>query len=361
MSTRQVAEVLSRNLVINGNFDTWQRQVSFTISNTNAYTADRWRHFVDSAHTSTVTRSTDVPTLAQAGAQSAFSYLVTNGTGAAAIASTVTQLQYRMEGLDYAQLHGRKCRLQFWVKSSITGAYSIGLCNAAGDRRYFLSYSIVAANTWELKTFDLTADTTGTWLFDNQAGLLVLFNISLGSTLQGGTANSWQGTAGGANGLAGTVDWSATTGATFQITQVMLTPGDFTGSTTPFQRCTRTVAEELMICQRYFEKSYALGTFAGALTQNGPWQGGLASDNTGILYGGWSFKATKRTTPTLTFYTYTSGTGGQLTRSVAGGALTDVAATGFSSQSCVTFQAGGAVTAGQTAQVLFHWTAESEL
>lgn len=45
-----------RNRIINGNFDIWQRNTSFTFSNTtNLYSADRWR-FIGSPFYGTLTR-----------------------------------------------------------------------------------------------------------------------------------------------------------------------------------------------------------------------------------------------------------------------------------------------------------------
>jgi hypothetical protein len=69
-----------RNLAIGGNFDFWQRGTSF--ASANSYTADRWL-VGQSGYTAGVTRSTDVPTFAQSGFQSLYSFLFTNGTGAA--------------------------------------------------------------------------------------------------------------------------------------------------------------------------------------------------------------------------------------------------------------------------------------
>jgi len=248
-----VSQAPRRNQLINGNMDFWQRGTSFTISNTNGYTADRLRLVVDSAHTTTATRSTDVPTLAESGYQSVYSALFTNGTGAATAVGGFTQVQHRLEGYNLQELHGRPARLSFWVKASITGDYSLGLGNGS-TRAYLTKFTINAANTWELKAIDLTFDTTGTWIFDNSLGLYILINLSLGTNFQASTTNSW--IASSANGPTGCVDWAATTGATFRIAQMSLCPGDFStvpAAAVPFSRTGVSIQAEFDLCQRYFQ------------------------------------------------------------------------------------------------------------
>jgi hypothetical protein len=241
-----------RNLIINGNFDFWQRGTSFA---KNLYTADRFFTSVQAAYTTTITRSTDVPTVAQSKFNSQYSWLITNGTSPGAQgASGYVQIGYKLEGYDYQALHGNTGRLQFWCKSSVAGTYSICLINSATSRSYVSTFTIGAANTWEKKTIDITFDNTGTWVFDNGIGLYIYINLCAGTSLQTSTLNTW------VNGAAGQAvntqtDWGATTGATFQLAQVALIPGNFNSAIDiSHARAGRTIGDELRMCQRYYNK-----------------------------------------------------------------------------------------------------------
>lgn len=241
--------------MIGGNFDFWQRGTSGSSSGAGTYVADRFKMAKSATYTITQSQSTDVPTIAQSGFQSRYSYLATNGTGTSPGAGDYAELQYLIEGQNYAALHGRKFRFQFWVKTSVSGTYTVTFSNAAATRTYLTSFSIGSANTWTKIALDASADTTGTWNFDNTAGLLISFNLTAGSSLQASTLNTWT-TNGSAFGLTGQTQWGATTGATFQIAQVMLIPQDFTQAgasnvDVPFQRAGRTIGQELQFCQRY--------------------------------------------------------------------------------------------------------------
>lgn len=249
-------DLLERNTIINGAFDIWQRGTSFSVNNTGKYTSDRWEMTTSSAFTTTVTRSTDVPTQVQSGFQGLYSILTTNGTGAATGASDIALYEYSLEGSDYQSLHNKKCRFQFWVKSSVTGTYSVVFTNNNQNRSYTTTYSVPVANTWQKVVIDLQMDSSGTWLFDSNLGLTIVFGLNVGSTFQQSSLNTWLGVK--SFGATTQTQWGATTGATFQLAQVMLMPQDLataTASTSDviFQRCGRSIAHELQLCQRYCE------------------------------------------------------------------------------------------------------------
>lgn len=244
-----------RNLIINGNMDFWQRTTS---SSTNgAFTADRFQS-VFSGYTATFSQSTDVPTAAQSGFQSRYSYLVTNGTGAAPTSGQYQSFYYKVEGQDYQIIHGgKKVRFQFWVKSSVTGTYVISLLNSATNRNYTTTYTINTASAWQKINLDFSTDSAGTWNFDNTIGLYLIWALTAGTSLQTSTLNVWQpGSA--QQGYSGQTQWGATTSATFQLAQVMLTPGDYSTNpniSLPFQRTGNSIGHELQLCQRYFSCS----------------------------------------------------------------------------------------------------------
>lgn len=252
-----------RNLVIGGNFDFWQRGIGPTTLGAGiTYLADRFGSAQSGYASTTQQRSTDVPTQAQSGFNSLYSLLVTNSTGAAPSAAQYQVVSHSLEGQDYQQLHGKKARLQFWVKSNVIGTYTLNMRNPSATRNFLTTYSVTAINTWQKISIDLSFDNLGSsWAFDNTTGVQIIWTLTSGSNYQSsGALNTWNTTAGVTSwGITGQQQWGATTGATFQIAQIMLIPQDFTqaGSATvdiPFQRAGRTIGDELRMCQRYFQQ-----------------------------------------------------------------------------------------------------------
>lgn len=297
---RAIGDSSVRNLIQNGNFDFWQRGITFTASaaNYNLRTADRFNIGKDTTPSAVViTQSSDIPTVAQSGFQSRYSYLVTNNvTGNTPGAGDGLFISTRLEGQDYQPLHTKKVRLQFWVKSSVTGTYSFLLTNkipGATMRIYATTYTVNSPNTWEKKTIDVTMDNTGVWNFDNTLGLQLLWGLTGGASVLTSTLNSWH-TASNIEGATGQVNWTGTSSSTFQLAQVMLTPGNFDSNTSvPFQRAGRTIQQELAMCQRYYCTYTAEG-------QTGlPFASGFAGSTTSFV-GRVVFPVQMRATPTFT-------------------------------------------------------------
>lgn len=296
---------LERNLIINGNFDFWQRFVPGVTSQsitTSQYVADRTRTFNNGTFSGvgTVSQSTDVPTVAQSGFQSRYSFLITKSAGAISPASTdYLYHSHKIEGQDYAQIHGAKnIRLQFWVKSNITGIYSVGLTNSASTRGYAAEYTILAANTWEKKTLDIVTDNSGTWLFDTGVGLELGFSLSQGSNYRI-SPGAW--TPLGGLGIApcstNQVNWAQAGTNTFYLAQIMLIPQNFLSAVAstadiPFARAGHNIARELQMCQRYFF-SRVSDSNTGSLMASG------GAVTTGQILCGLSFPVTMRSTPTF--------------------------------------------------------------
>jgi hypothetical protein len=251
-----------RNRIINGNMRIDQRNGGAAVTITSdTFVVDRFKAFrVGGAATITGQRSTVAPT------GFTNSVIFTVGTGAAPGAGDYTQFDQNIEGFNTADLgwgtaSAQSVTVSFWVRSSLTGTFGFAFRNDAGNRSYVASYTISAANTWEYKTVTVLGDTTGTWLTNNSSGIKMTFDLGVGSTFST-TAGSWQ--AGNFIGLTGGTKLAATAGATFYITGVQLEAGSVA---TPFER--RDYGRELIMCQRYYEKSYSLDTVPGTATATG--------------------------------------------------------------------------------------------
>lgn len=358
---KNIADQALKNVIINGNFDFWQRGTTAgTIGSGSTYSGpDRFgaAQSLTAGTGMTVSRSTaaDVPTFAQSGYQSNYSAIYTNGTAATIGASDYQIIFTRLEGLDYATIHAKKVRLQFWVKTSVAGTYYVSFRN--GTRSYIAPYTITSpqANSWQKINIDLTMDTFAGYAFDNTQGINITWALSAGSGSVNSSVNQWL-TSNAAVGA--TQAWGATAGATFQIAQVALFAGRYDSNTvTTFSRAGRNIQEELAKCQRYYEKSYDIDVNPGTSTFSGMTQIGTGANTSGLFAATATFAVPKRSTPTIVIYD-DAGNSSKVT-AIAQGTPTSnqtINATNFSTrnarvQATFTTQSG----------LMFHWTADAEL
>jgi hypothetical protein len=241
-----------RNRIINGNMVIDQRTAGASVNPPTAigaYTVDRWGFY-----NSTSTNRFSVQQNAGAVTPPAgfTNYVGLTVTSAYTPASNDEQLFYQqVEGFNCSDLgwgtaNAQTVTLSFWVRSSLTGAHSGAIRNPTGYARgYPFSFTVNAANTWEYKTVVIPGDTGGTWNTTNGGGIWAGFNLGSGASRLS-TANVWNTTTGPV-GVTGSVQISATNGATFYITGVQLEAGSVA---TPFER--RDYGRELLMCQRYF-------------------------------------------------------------------------------------------------------------
>jgi len=192
--------------------------------------------------------------------------LTTNTTDALGTAATEYEFQQTIEANNVSDFNlgtanAVTVTLSFWVKSSLTGLFGLGIRNAPTfNRSYVATYTISAANTWERKTVTLTMDTTGTWSTSgNGAALNIAWSLGVGTNGRG-TAGVWQ--AGGQVQTSGCVNVVSNAAATWQITGVQL---ERNTTATPFEWI--PYGTELALCQRYYIKITdpgASGVAAGA-------------------------------------------------------------------------------------------------
>jgi len=288
-----------RNKFINGSFEYWQRNTTFTSIANNQYHADRFHYIKTGTMVHNILRSTDVPS----SAFGIYSMLINCTTAQSPIlAGSYAGVLQHIEGNVLRSFKGKKMVLSFWVKATKTGTYCVALRNGTSTKAYVMEYSVSATNTWEKKTLRFTHDTTGTWAYDNTIGLTVVWTIAAGSTFQT-TANTW------ANGnflaTANQVNGVDNAANNFQLTDVCLQEDNDGQTRTPdFQLAGRDVFEELQLCQRYFEKSYNIETAVGTVTNVGLVTSGASSGGTTLQMT--KFHISKRINPVVTLYS--SGT-----------------------------------------------------
>lgn len=362
----------SKNIIINGAFDFWQRVAGNTTTvntstNQNAYAADRSDYQSSGATTKnySIVRSSNIPTFTQSGFESTYSYLFTMITGIASpvAADYVLPIGTRIEGLDYAKIHGQTVTYSFWFNASLTGTYSVAFRSSAANRSYVTTFTQNNANTWEFKSITLILDTTGAYNFDNTLGLEIELAGYGGSSITTSTLNTWQT---GTFAVASTAtNYQATSGATIRVAQVSLVLGLGIG-TYGFTR-SGSIADELLKCQRYYEKSYDVFVAPGTVTSTNTTfmipvidTGGSFNTTRTFAGSGGAFKATKRALPTVTFYNPLTGTSG-FVNLYNGGAVDTVSVSSISNFS--TNHVGTQITLSGSAAATYtaHFTAEAEL
>lgn len=260
-----------KNAIINGDFNVWQRGTSFAAIANDEYSADCWQYSKTGAMVHTISRSTDVPTVAQAGRLFNYSLLIDCTTADASIAAgDFCVLQYPLEGFNWAPLAQRITTLSFWVKATKTGIYCISLQNSANDRACVAEYTISTTETWEKKEITFPASPSdGTWNYTNGRGLKVRFTLAVGSTFQT-PAGAW--TTGHFIGSANQVNATDSTANNFSVCGVQFEAGSVA---TSFDY--RTYQEELGLCERYFQ------TWGGAAAEEAFCAGTIGNTSTGAL------------------------------------------------------------------------------
>jgi len=311
-----------KNVIINGNFDIWQRNTSFSSEETNTsgrlWLADMWnfgKHSsTSSRHTISKITSGDADISKSPWDMGAsmvpgnnFLQIYTTTPKSTMASQDYVHLNYFVEGNDMRPLWSAKCMsLSFFIRSKTVGTYSVAFRNWQFGRSYVATYNINQANTWEWKTITVPIpewSDRSNWNFNDDTGLRITWTLAGGSDYATLSTNTWlSGNAihstNQVNGV-GTVDTSST--ASFQISQVQLESGSVS---TPFQQM--RLQDEIARCERYYEKSYELNTVPGTATSRG-----RINENDWVIsptaHISTTFRTRKMTTPTVTIYNPSNG------------------------------------------------------
>jgi hypothetical protein len=297
----------SGNIIINGDFNIWQRGASFVAPGDGDKTSDRFRYLGNGDMVHTVSRDADTPTQSQSGHESNYSYKVDCTTADAVIAiDAYTFLDYRVEGYNLIQLIGNEATLSFWVKAPKVGTYCISFRNGDATRSQVVEYTISDVDTWEKKTITLTFDSDGTWNRVNGLGLIIGWTIAAGSNYNT-TPYVWQ--TGNYFSTSNQVNACDNVSNDFNISQIKLELGP---SATPF--ISKSIREEVSDCQRYFQKTYDIDVDPGTVDNNGRVlsysSGHSNADHTMKLT--WNLPTRMRNTPTLVSYSSLDGALGKV-------------------------------------------------
>jgi len=306
-----VREPNFRNILINGDMAVSQRGTSTaSITSAGFKTVDRFYTGVTTAGTWTQSQDTDVPS--GEGFATSLKMDCTTADGSLAAGDLVQLVQYvegqNLQYLKWGTAYAQSLTLSFWVKSVLTGTYIAELRNSDNTRTICASYTISSGSTWEKKTITFAGDTNSGPANDNGEGLRLTLWLAAGSTYTSGSlATSWQTTT-QANRAVGQVNLASSTSNNFWITGIQLEAGSVA---TDFEVI--SFGQNLLRCQRYFQKIDATGTNTIITTMQA-----YASDNAvGDLPTLTELRANPTLSTTGTFNAWTSDASNKATGAIA--------------------------------------------
>ena len=302
-----------KNKFINGDMRVNQRATNYTGITTNGqYMTDRWSVEFGglSSSTYTTSHSTDAP---PGFARSLEVSVAAASTGETSTSYFDIRQGFEVQNLDdfaWGTSSAKPVTISFWVKNSTTVPFSAGVrCGVNGGTfAFFKTFTVNAINTWEKKTFTITAPTQFTSGFNNTArnDYALDFNVGLWTSVGGSFATDGQWSTGNLLGTANNNTFARTVGANIKVTGFQMEVGSVA---TEFER--RPYGTELQLCQRYYETSYP-STVAPATTGYvGPAAVVARTTSNGYCFYTVPYSVQKRATPTISLWSY-NGTSNQL-------------------------------------------------
>jgi hypothetical protein len=312
-----------RNFILDGDFTQWPEGTAATTWVNNAHSSALMNLRFSHDGAATWERSTDVPTVAASGHQSAYSILMKcSGTDASMTGSQDIRFGHYITGSNFAALDEQEVTISWWAKTAAANSgdtYYMALRNKAQNRSY--CHSFAPTSTWTKFSHTLTMDTGGTWAFtEADIGLGIFFTLAAGPDTDNATEDTWGSyySAGASPAISNFLD---STSNEFYISQLQCVLGS-TAPTFTSPPIATVVSQVAYYIQTSY--SYIQGYFPGD-THNHGMVGGL-SDSYGMSGGQWyniirhSLQPRMRKAPLLTTYDragtsgkvtiYTSNTGG---------------------------------------------------
>ena len=328
-----------RSLLINGNFDIWQRATSLPSAVIGQrYCADRWLTQSGGGSANSVIQQQ--VTLGDASFSSNPRYYTRVGVTSGGTAGSYATLSQKIEGAQ--KLSGRQAMLSFLCRADVPKKLGVEIEVQYGSGGSAPNDSFPQGSLLDIGT-----------TFRRYVVPVTVPALN-GKTIAGGNdatalhfwLDSGPSFAARSGGIPYQNGW-------FEFAEVQLEFGTIATAFDP-----RPPAQELALCQRYFERSYELGVASGTKNASGAtvaFMTGLASAQ--YIIGSMAyFKVTKRTSPQVTSYGYATGTPGMMTD--GNGANTTAM---LNSVGAGSFFIYATTSATSTPNTSAHWTADAEL
>lgn len=289
-----------KNIIHNSDGYINQREFSSVaaVIYTGSYWADRMPFYIDHncATDPTFSRSTDVPSIAQAGRKiEASGKILVNAVDSTPSGANEALFFHDIEGYNLAPHLSGDITVEFWVKTNAPGTYQFILNNYDGSSQWIAPCVINASGVWEKKTYtvDLSVGAaTGNGIkTDNGRALRVALFPMISTAHATGTHNAWN--ASGSGWRLGTEDnLFDTVGNYMNFTGLRIW-----GGTEDCEPEVFNYGEELQLCQRYYYRRTAYDSANERLAGGGICQTATAGQVTV------EFPVEMRAPPVLTYGT----------------------------------------------------------
>ena len=246
---------IDKNYLINGDFLFAQRS-GFGVINTPNFKADRFRGSF-SGFTNEVEQEIIAGDVPFGGGNSL--KIICDATNV--VANDFWGIHYAFEGQMVQALKGKKIGITWYTKTNHDDQYSFNLFTTRDGAEYdsfVTGFDVVQANGWE--RHDKIIDLTGHDPRDSNAvGMSFAIELKASATRQTSTPDIWNPENGGVplRGITGQGNFFDTIGNEIQFSKVMvyevLDENGFIGDDV-YMSAGRSYAEELALCQRYFQK-----------------------------------------------------------------------------------------------------------
>ncbi len=333
-----IAGLMGRNRIINGNFDFWQRGVSIGAGTTGVrYLADRFYSF---SQTSTYAASQQAFAPGQTDVPGNPKFYHRTVVTANAAASALCVLAQAVE--DVSTFAGQTVTLTFYAKASASLSVAVDIQQDFGTGGSSVVSGLVGqkraiGTAWQKLTFTVTLPSVAGKTLGTNNTLRLYIYFDAGSNFDSST-----GALGHQSG-------------TFDIALVQFEAGDVA---TVFED--RPLALELMLCQRFFEKSYDTTVNPGTVITGGASRIHIENLGSATRLGliPFTYKVTKRATPAVTLYSPVTGASGKVrdvwNNADLNGSLTYDNTNNASALATTTV-------ANTTLDLAAHWAADAEL
>jgi len=248
---------MPRNILINGDFQIWQRSTNATgiVSDANRQyvAADRWAiDTLNNGQWQIFKDPDDMPYMDS----NPYMWVTLQGSAETPSAADYTRLVQvieteRLFGWKRGQTDCQELTLTFKINTSITGTFIVEAYLADGMSISF-PVTVATPNVWQDVEITIPPETSTVWDYVNKesGGMYLYFWLSAGSNFTGGGSLQTAWGAVTTNKRAyGQTNLTATIGNDFKIMDVQLEVGSFASifERTPYQKALET-------CRRYYEK-----------------------------------------------------------------------------------------------------------
>jgi len=343
-----------RNIIWQGNMMLWQEAPSgyTSVGASDRYINDGWKFASGGLSSGRCSIQPDSNNNAPPGK----SMKVSCTTAQSSIGmSDYVHVNARIEGFDLAVLgYGTPAAVSSNLSMRIncvghTGTYTFFVWVSDGTNIYAYKFKRTLSSGWNYIQQTIPAFTAFQPPLDSSVRGIVGVVLAAGSGLTDTSEEAWTDYSSGFMlGLSGQNNFFSSTSNRIDIASVQWTPGPY-----PLPFLDRSILETLAIAQRYYEKSYDLGTAPGSATYGGAV---MTSLKTGGFVPGTRFSVRKRVAPTITIYSPGNGASGNVYNVTAGAnaahGTVAVGQTGIDYTSC----------SGTVHDVItFHWVADARL